>query len=107
MPLRAGEINLGYIPKDWPLTPLDENKAPYVKSWQNKPFSIREIEEEIVSGWCKAIGLIGGPVFNLPYGLVWVDVDGPSVYPLIENITNNIKKFSYRYFEFLRFWSFN
>ena len=88
MPLRAGEINLGYIPKDWPLTPLDENKAPYVKSWQNKPFSIREIEEEIVSGWCKAIGLIGGPVFNLPYGLVWVDVDGPSVYPLIENITN-------------------
>ena len=90
--LRPGEINLGYIPLDWPLTPLGGNKDPYVNGWQNKPFSIREIEEEIVSGQCKAIGLIGGPVFNLPYGLVWVDVDGPSVYPLIEKITN--KKFS-------------
>jgi len=86
--LRPGEINLGYIPLDWPLTPLGGNKNPYVDGWQNKPFSIREIEEEIAGGQCKAIGLIGGPVFNLPYGLVWVDVDGPSVYPLIEKITN-------------------
>jgi phage/plasmid-associated DNA primase len=86
--LRPGEINLGYIPLDWPLTPLGGNKNPYVDGWQNKPFSLREIEEEIAGGQCKAIGLIGGPVFNLPYGLVWVDVDGPSVYPLIERITN-------------------
>lgn len=86
--LRPGEINLGYIPLDWPLTPLGGNKDPYVNGWQNKPFSLREIEEEIAGGQCKAIGLIGGPVFNLPYGLVWVDVDGPSVYPLIEKITN-------------------
>jgi phage/plasmid-associated DNA primase len=88
MGLRAGEINFSYIPKDWPLTPLGANKDPYVNNWQNKPFSIREIEEEIAGGQCKAIGLIGGPVFNLPYGLVWVDVDGSSVYPLIEKITN-------------------
>jgi phage/plasmid-associated DNA primase len=86
--LRPGEINLGYIPLDWPLTPLGGNKNPYVDGWQNKPFSLREIEEEIAGGQCKAIGLIGGPVFNLPYGLVWVDVDGPSVHPLIEKITN-------------------
>ena len=86
--LRSGEINLGYIPLDWPLTPLGGNKDPYVNGWQNKPFSIREIEEEIAGGQCKAIGLIGGPVFNLPYGLVWVDVDGPSVHTLIEKITN-------------------
>ena len=86
--LRPGEINLGYIPLDWPLTPLGGNKNPYVDGWQNKPFSLREIEEEIAGGQCKAIGLIGGPVFNLPYGLVWVDVDGPSVYSLIEKITN-------------------
>lgn len=86
--LRPGEINLGYIPLDWPLTPLGGNKNPYVDGWQNKPFSLREIEEEIAGGQCKAIGLIGGPVFNLPYGLVWVDVDGSSVYPLIEKITN-------------------
>jgi phage/plasmid-associated DNA primase len=86
--LRPGEINLGYIPLDWPLTPLGGNKNPYVDGWQNKPFSLREIEEEIAGGQCKAIGLIGGPVFNLPYGLVWVDVDGPSVHSLIEKITN-------------------
>jgi hypothetical protein len=86
--LRPGEINLSYIPLDWPLTPLGGNKNPYVDGWQNKPFSLREIEEEIAGGQCKAIGLIGGPVFNLPYGLVWVDVDGSSVYPLIEKITN-------------------
>jgi len=86
--LRAGEINFGYIPLDWPLTPLGAHKNPYVDGWQNKPFSIREIEEEISGGQCKAIGLISGPVFNLPYGLVWVDVDGASVYPLIERITN-------------------
>jgi P4 family phage/plasmid primase-like protien len=86
--LRPGEINLSYIPMDWPLTPLGAKKDPYVNGWQNKPFSVREIEEEIVSGSCKAIGLLGGPVYNHPYGLVWVDVDGPSVYPLIEGIAD-------------------
>jgi phage/plasmid-associated DNA primase len=85
--LRPGEINLSYVPLDWPLTPLGAKKDPYVNGWQNKPFSIREIEEEVVAGNCRAIGLIGGPVYNHPYGLVWVDVDGSSVYTLIENIS--------------------
>jgi P4 family phage/plasmid primase-like protien len=86
--LRPGEINLSYIPLDWPLTPLGAKKDPYVNGWQNKPFSVREVEEEIVAGNCRAIGLLGGPVYNHPYGLVWVDVDGPSVYPLIEGISD-------------------
>jgi len=84
--LRPGEIRLDYIPFDWPLTPLGAKKDPYVQGWQNRPFSVREIEEETTTGQCKAIGLLGGPVFNHPYGLVWVDVDGPSVYPLVESI---------------------
>jgi hypothetical protein len=85
--LKPGEVRLDYIPKDWPLTPLGANKDPYVSGWQNKPFSAQEIEEEILTGKCKAVGLLGGPVYNYPYGLVWVDVDGPSIYPLIEQIS--------------------
>jgi len=85
--LRPGEIRLDYIPVDWPLTPLGENKNPYVSGWQNKPFSSKEIEEELISGKCKAVGLLGGPVYNHPYGLVWVDVDGPSVYKLLEELS--------------------
>jgi len=84
--LRPGEIRLDYIPLDWPLTPLGAKKDPYVQGWQGCPFGVKEIEEEIVGGKCKAIGLLGGPAFNQPYGLVWVDVDGPSIYPLVESI---------------------
>ena len=86
--LKPGEIRLDYIPLDWPLTPLGPNKDPYIQGWQNKPFSVREIEEELATGDCRAIGLLGGPTYNLPYGLVWVDVDGPSVYPLIEQLSS-------------------
>lgn len=84
--LRPGEIRLDYIPLDWPLTPLGAKKDPYVQGWQGSPFGVKEIEEEIVGGKCKAIGLLGGPAFNQPYGLVWVDIDGPSIYPLVESI---------------------
>ena len=86
--LRPGEIRLDFIPLDWPLTPLGPNKDPYVVGWQNKPFTANEIEEEILTGKCKAVGLLGGPVYNHPYGLVWVDIDGPSVYKLIEEISD-------------------
>jgi len=85
--LKPGEIRLDYIPIDWPLTPLGGSKDPYVPGWQNKPFSTREIEEELTTGECKAIGLLSGPAYNHPYGLVWVDVDGASVYKLIEEIS--------------------
>ena len=85
--VKPGEIRLDLLPLDWPLTPLGARKDPYVSGWQNKPFSVKEVEEEIATGECRAIGLLGGPVYNLPYGLVWVDVDGPSVYKLLEEIS--------------------
>jgi len=85
--LKPGEIRLEFLPIDWPLTPLGANKDPYVQGWQNKPFSVKEIEEELTTGDCRAIGLLGGPVYNHPYGLIWVDIDGPSVYPLVEQLS--------------------
>jgi P4 family phage/plasmid primase-like protien len=85
--IKPGEIRLDLIPLDWPLTPLGGNKDPYIQGWQNKPFSVYEIEKELTTGDCKAIGVLGGPIYNLPYGLVWVDIDGPSVYKLVEELS--------------------
>ena len=85
-PIKPGQFNLAYIPMDWPLTPLGSNKDPYIRGWQNNPLSKSEIEQEMSEGNCKAIGLLGGPVYNHPYGLVWVDIDGPTVYKAIQDI---------------------
>jgi hypothetical protein len=82
--VQPGEINLDLIPVDWPLTPVGSNKNPYLTGWQNKPQTKEEIQLEIEKGDCKAIGLISGPCYNQPYGFVWVDVDGPTVYKTIE-----------------------
>jgi P4 family phage/plasmid primase-like protien len=85
--VKPGEIRLDLLPIDWPFTPLGAQKDPYVLGWQKRPFSADEIEKELLSGKCKAVGLHGGPVFNHPYGLVWVDVDGASIYKLVEEIS--------------------
>jgi len=85
--LKPGELNLSLIPIDWPLTPLGENKNPYTTGWQNKPFTVNDIAHEIEEGLCKAIGLLSGPVYNQPYGFVWIDIDGPSVYKKIEELS--------------------
>jgi len=84
--IQPGSIRADYIPKDWPLTPLGANKDPYVRGWQANPLTVDEVVQEINRGNCKAIGLLGGPVFNLPYGLLWVDIDGPSVYSVVEEL---------------------
>ena len=82
--LKPGEINLSLIPLDWPLTPIGDRKNPYIQGWQNKPFAVEDVGKELEEGRAKAVGLIGGPVYNEPYGLVWVDIDGPTVYDLIK-----------------------
>ena len=63
-----------------------KNTDPYVSGWPNQPFSVRDIEDELTTGECKAVGLLCGPVYNHPYGLVWVDIDGPTVYKAIEEL---------------------
>ena len=90
MNLLPGEINLDWVPLEWPLTPLGESKNPYLTGWQNKPQTKEEIAAEIKDGHCHAVGLIGGPCYNHPYGFVWVDVDGPSVYQLVEQVSGYV-----------------
>ncbi len=90
MKLLPGEINLDWVPMEWPLTPLGENKNPYLTGWQNKPQTKEEIAAEIEGGNCHAVGLIGGPCYNNPYGFIWVDVDGPSVYQLVEEVSGYV-----------------
>ena len=87
MNLLPGEVNLEWLPIEWPLTPLGENKNPYLTGWQNKPQTKEEINQEIKDGHCKAVGLISGPCYNEPFGYVWVDIDGPSVYQLVEEVS--------------------
>jgi hypothetical protein len=87
--LEPGQINLSLIPVDWPLTPLGNNKNPYVSGWQNKPFTVNDIAHEIEEGLCKAVGLLSGPIYNEPYGFVWVDIDGPSVYEKIKELSGS------------------
>ena len=86
--LAPGEIKLSWCPRDWPLTPLGARKNPYLTGWQNNPLSIEEIQAEMQEGTCKAVGLIAGPCFNLNYGLVWADVDGPTVRALVESLSH-------------------
>jgi len=85
--LAPGEIKLEWIPLIWQLTPLGQNKNPYLTGWQNKPYTPHEISLEIGDGKCHAVGLISGPCYNEAYGYVWVDVDGSSVYELVEKIS--------------------
>ena len=90
MNLLPGEINLDWVPMEWPLTPLGESKNPYLTGWQNKPQTKEEIATEIKEGHCHAVGLIGGPCYNNPYGFIWVDVDGPTVYRLVEEVSGYV-----------------
>jgi len=85
--LQPGEINLDLIPDDWALTPIGDKKNPYVAAWQNHPFTKEEIAKELESGKAKAVGLISGNWYNSPDTLVWVDVDGESVWPVIEKMS--------------------
>lgn len=86
--LNPGEIVLNWIPKHWPLTPIGLNKNAYILNWQNNPRTVEEIQDEITVGRCKAVGLLSGPCFNHNYGLLWVDVDGPSVKDKVEELSH-------------------
>ena len=99
--LQPGEINLDLIPEDWALTPIGDKKNPYINAWQNHPFDTNLIRKELESGKAKAVGLIAGNCYSNPYHLVWIDVDGESVWPVIEEMSGtsdtSVKLATYSY----------
>ena len=82
--LKAGEINLGYIPIDWALTPLQGKRA-YIPNWPSQPYSIEEIKRELNQGKATGVGLITG-VWSNSNGLVWVDIDGTDAIKPLEEL---------------------
>jgi len=85
--LKAGEIRLDYLPEHLPYVAIGADKAPYQIGWQRRGLSSSEVAEEYYAGKAKAIGLLAGPIGNEPMGLVWVDVDGPSVFALVQELS--------------------
>ena len=93
-PLQPGEIKPEYIPSNWPIVLLGANKNPLWKKWTTPKYTAGEfdsiIEREAVQNnlgiaGFKAVGIISGPLEDKDYGLCWVDIDGESVYKLIED----------------------
>ena len=92
-PLQPGEIKPEYIPSNWPIVLLGAKKNPLWKKWTTPKYTAGEfdsiIEKEALlenTGIAafKAVGIISGPLEGKDYGLCWVDIDGESVYKLIE-----------------------
>ena len=82
--VKAGEINLSLIPQDWALTPL-RDKKPYKPGWTQSPFTVEEIRGELEEGRATGVGLLSGQWSN-EGGLIWVDIDGPSAIPALEEL---------------------
>ena len=80
--LEPGQIDLSYIPSDWPLTPLSGKKA-YTPGWTKNPFTLAEVQAELEEGRATGVGLLCGQFCN-EYGLLFVDIDGQDAIPEIE-----------------------
>jgi P4 family phage/plasmid primase-like protien len=66
---------LSRLPEEWALVAVNGKKAPYMREWQHNPLTRAEIEHEIDSGQCKAIGVLCGEKSG---GLLFIDQDGAS-----------------------------
>lgn len=96
--ISLGEISslIRAIPDGWAVTPIGDNKAPFGRDWQNRPYSrdellsdleggvYRKFENEPKSGMTKAIGVLCGTPSG---GLLFIDHDGPSCDEFIESLT--------------------
>jgi len=82
--IQAGEINLNLIPQDWALVPLRGKKA-YKPGWSQTPHTVEEIRAELEEGRATGVGLLSGQWSN-EGGLIWVDIDGPSAIPALEEL---------------------
>ena len=77
-----GQINLDYVPVDFPLTPLRGKRA-YLPGWTSDPKTVAEIRKELEEGRATGVGLLCGQWSN-ELALIMVDVDGEAAIPAIE-----------------------
>ena len=61
--LAAGQINLDWLPVDFPLTPLQGKRA-YLPGWTSDPKTINEIRKELDEGRASGVGLLCGQWSN-------------------------------------------
>ena len=79
---------LDSIPLEWALTPVNGNKQPYRKNWQNEnPLSHEQIIGKIKSGQAKGYGLRTGKVSG---GIVALDVDGYAAHNKINELSGGV-----------------
>ncbi len=71
------------LPDNLALVAVGGNKAPYLPNWQKTPLSKGQLQSEIASGRCKAVGVLCGRPSG---GLLFLDHDGESCDRLIENL---------------------
>jgi phage/plasmid-associated DNA primase len=72
--LAAGQINLDWLPVDFPLTPLQGKRA-YLPGWTSDPKTINEIRKELDEGRASGVGLLCGQWSN-ELAIIMVDIDG-------------------------------
>src|SRR5919202_1811995 len=87
---RSNQLILGLssIPENWALTPVNGNKQPYRKNWQNeKPLSRELITGEINSGKAKGYGLRTGKVSG---GIIAIDADGHAAHDKILELSGGV-----------------
>lgn len=82
--LNPGEINLAYLPVEFPLTPLRGKKA-YLPGWTTNPQTQAAIKKELEEGRATGVGLLCGQWSN-ELALIFVDIDGPEAIPAIEKL---------------------
>lgn len=82
--LKPGEINLSFLPGDFPLTPLQGKKA-YLPGWTSDPKTVSEVQKELESGRATGVGLLCGQWSN-ELALIFVDIDGEEAIPAIEKL---------------------
>jgi hypothetical protein len=79
---------LDTIPLEWVLTPVNGNKQPYRKNWQNEnPLERKLLTREIKSGQAKGYGLRTGRISG---GIVAIDADGHAAHDKILELSGGV-----------------
>jgi hypothetical protein len=70
------------LPRNWSYVPVDGEKRPYIKDWQDGHITRAQLGNELKCGRAKAIGVCCG---TLSGGLLFVDHDGKSASRLFDD----------------------